>query len=50
MPQKIIGVGSNYRNHAKEMGKADPERAAAFPEAAVGAFVTGTGDCAAPGL
>lgn len=24
VPQKIIGVGSNYRNHAKEMGKPIP--------------------------
>jgi 2-keto-4-pentenoate hydratase/2-oxohepta-3-ene-1,7-dioic acid hydratase in catechol pathway len=24
IPQKIIGVGSNYRNHAKEMGKPIP--------------------------
>ncbi len=30
VPQKIIGVGSNYRNHAKEMGKPIPSEPLLF--------------------
>lgn len=30
VPQKIIGVGSNYRNHAREMGKPIPQEPLLF--------------------
>src|ERR1700712_1811605 len=30
VPQKIIGVGTNYRNHAKEMGKPIPDEPIIF--------------------
>jgi 2-keto-4-pentenoate hydratase/2-oxohepta-3-ene-1,7-dioic acid hydratase in catechol pathway len=30
MPQKIIGVGSNYKNHAREMGKPIPQEPLLF--------------------
>ncbi len=39
-PSKVVGVGSNYRDHAKEMGKPIPERPKLFlkpPSAIIGA-------------
>ena len=48
-PSKILGVGLNYRAHAAEMGKQHPRRAAALPQAALGALLAPGDADRAPG-